>query len=230
MSILGCRDVRLALGVYVVGAIDPAERAQVDTHLSHCPECRQELAGLAGLPSLLGRVPASDVERLALDSAELKDLEEPPSRLLRSLLDEVAARRKARRWRVLTAAAAAAVIAVGGGVAGGVAVSNATGHHSRVGSGLELAQGANRRTHVTANVSYAPAASGTTMWVRVSGIPVGTNCEFWVVNASGQRWLAGFWTVSPGAWYHAGSSLAAASLTKFLITSGGKLLVTIRAS
>ncbi len=45
-----CRDIRHALGVYVLGAIDPAERATVDAHLSTCPECREELAGLAGLP------------------------------------------------------------------------------------------------------------------------------------------------------------------------------------
>ena len=62
-----CGDIRLALGVYVVGAIDPAERAIVDAHLSHCPDCREELAGLAGLPALLGRVPREDAERLLLD-------------------------------------------------------------------------------------------------------------------------------------------------------------------
>src|ERR1022692_2946433 len=55
-----CRDIRQALGVYVVGAIDPAERAAVDSHLSSCLDCREELAGLAGLPALLGRVPASE--------------------------------------------------------------------------------------------------------------------------------------------------------------------------
>ena len=73
-----CGDIRQALGVYVVGAIDPAERAIVDAHLSHCQDCREELAGLAGLPALLGRVPLADAERLALDDAELRDLGEPP--------------------------------------------------------------------------------------------------------------------------------------------------------
>jgi len=37
-------------------AIDPAERSVVDVHLSTCPECREELAGLAGLPALLRRI------------------------------------------------------------------------------------------------------------------------------------------------------------------------------
>ena len=43
-----CADARLSLGVYVLGAIDPAERALVDAHLLTCRDCRDELAGLAG--------------------------------------------------------------------------------------------------------------------------------------------------------------------------------------
>ena len=59
-----CREIRQLLGVYVVGAIDPAERAIVDEHLGECQLCRDELAGLAGLPAMLSRVPAADVEWL----------------------------------------------------------------------------------------------------------------------------------------------------------------------
>ena len=49
-----CTDARPSLGVYVLGAIDPAERALVDAHLVTCRDCRDELAGLAGLPALGG--------------------------------------------------------------------------------------------------------------------------------------------------------------------------------
>ena len=48
-----CTDARQSLGVYVLGAIEPAERALVDAHLLTCRDCRDELAGLAGLPALL---------------------------------------------------------------------------------------------------------------------------------------------------------------------------------
>ena len=58
-----CNEVRQALGVYVLGAIDPAERSIVDAHLPHCLDCREELAGLAGLPALLGRVPVAEAAR-----------------------------------------------------------------------------------------------------------------------------------------------------------------------
>lgn len=232
MSGPACRDIRLALGVYVVGAIDPTERTIVDVHLSHCPACREELAGLAGLPALLGRVPVGDVERLALDNAELKDLEEPPAQLLGSLLGKVAARRKARRWRVITAAAAAAVIAVGGGLAGGMAVSNSLGQAAGRAGQPEFVQGVNPRAHIVADVSYAPAARGTTMQIRVTGIAPGTVCQFWVVRTDGKRWLADNWTVGYGqqsGYRPASSPVAASRVGGFLITSHGKTLVHIPA-
>ncbi len=47
---MDCPEARISLGVYVLGAIDPAERALVDAHLATCRDCRDELAGLAGLP------------------------------------------------------------------------------------------------------------------------------------------------------------------------------------
>jgi len=60
-----CLEARISLGVYVLGAIDPAERAQVDAHLMTCRDCRDELAGLAGLPALLSRVSMEEAIALA---------------------------------------------------------------------------------------------------------------------------------------------------------------------
>ena len=40
MTADGCAEVRLSLGAYVLGALDPADRSRVDTHLAGCPECR----------------------------------------------------------------------------------------------------------------------------------------------------------------------------------------------
>ncbi|MBO0776702.1 MAG: zf-HC2 domain-containing protein, partial [Actinobacteria bacterium] len=102
-----CRETRQSLGVYVVGAIDPAERATVDAHLGGCPECREELASLAGLPALLHRVPVAEARRLAAEGATA-GLGPPPEELLPSLLDRVAGLRRARRRRTLAVAAAVA--------------------------------------------------------------------------------------------------------------------------
>jgi len=228
-----CRNIRQSLGVYVVGAIDPAERTLVDIHLSSCPDCREELAGLAGLPALLGRVPAHDAERLILHSAEVKDLEEPPAELLSTLLRRVAERRAVRRWRGLAAAAAAVVIAVAGGAAG-ARIIGPSGHPiSGQVTAPDVVSATNPQTNVTATVRYAAKSWGTKMDVWVTGIKGGTACQVYVVNASGQRWEAGSWTVpdgQQGSDYPASVSLAASQVRSFQIMSGGHVLVTVPAT
>jgi predicted lipoprotein with Yx(FWY)xxD motif len=52
-----CAGIRPQLGVYLTGAIAPADRVAVVRHLTACAGCRAELAGLAGLPALLRRPP-----------------------------------------------------------------------------------------------------------------------------------------------------------------------------
>jgi predicted lipoprotein with Yx(FWY)xxD motif len=52
-----CAGIRPQLGVYLTGAIAPADRMAVVRHLTACAGCRAELAGLAGLPALLRRPP-----------------------------------------------------------------------------------------------------------------------------------------------------------------------------
>jgi hypothetical protein len=64
-----CAGVRSQLGVYLTGAIAPADRAVVVGHLGSCKDCRAELAGLAALPGLLRRAWA----RAAAESPGLDD-------------------------------------------------------------------------------------------------------------------------------------------------------------
>jgi anti-sigma factor RsiW len=225
-----CGEIRHALGVYVVGAIDPAERTIVDAHLSHCPDCREELAGLAGLPALLGRVPAADVERM--DYGEYV-VEEPPAELLDSLLRQVALRRSARRWRMVAAAAAAAVIAVGGGIAGGTLISNA-GASQGVATGTAqtasyLARGSNPATGVDAAVYYSTRASGTTMQVQVTGVTPGAQCVFWVITKAGKHIAAGDWTAAANesTWYRGASKYTAGQLSGFDVSVGSQILVRV---
>jgi anti-sigma-K factor RskA len=225
-----CRDIRQLLGVYVVGAIDPAERAQVDEHIADCQSCRDELAGLAGLPAMLSRVPASDVEQLSLPLLHLAEAAEPPDELLNSLLGKVSAKRKSRIWRNVASVAAAAVIAA----AGATAVSQLTGPAA---SGPVAEHSWAKAGDVSAVVDYAPVGWGTAMRVQVSGIKPGTVCQFWVVGKNGTSQYAGAWTVmgdygrgyGEKAWYPASTVESAHSVRGFQITSGGKVLLNIPA-
>ncbi|NDU76511.1 anti-sigma factor, partial [Actinomadura sp. DSM 109109] len=86
----GCTGARTALGSYVLGALDPGERSRLEAHLEGCPACRDELAGMAGLPALLGRVDEAQVEQLA----------GPPPELLDGLLAKAAERGRGRFGRL----------------------------------------------------------------------------------------------------------------------------------
>jgi Putative zinc-finger len=59
-----CWQVRLELGVYVLGVIGIADRIAIDAHLACCADCRDELEKLAYLPRLLSRLTADEAERL----------------------------------------------------------------------------------------------------------------------------------------------------------------------
>jgi hypothetical protein len=221
-----CREVRQLLGVYVVGAIDPAERSVVDKHLEWCRDCREELSGLAGLPALLGRVPLPDAERLAAAGNGLPEMNEPPAELLNGLLRRVAARRRARRWRsVLTLAAAVAIAA--GGAAGVV-------HALQPGVSQPAAETVTATgPGVMAQIRYsATSLGGTTMRVGVMGIRPGTHCTFWVIGPNGQRKQAAVWTVGPGYsehWYWVSSPVPTSDVEGFQITAHGKVLVSASA-
>lgn len=229
MSNPACQNMRQSLGVYIVGALDPSERMLVDLHLAGCRECREELAGLAGLPALLGRVPARDAERVILESAELRDLEEPPAELLARLLKEVAARRATGRWRGILAAAAAVLFAIASGVAGAhFLIPGGNGQPAPIAA--EVVKAFNPVTGVTATVSYRPTSWGTAMDVQVSGVRAGTSCTMWVVKADGTRFPAGSWNVPYGpeqADYPASSALQEKDVTAFQIWSNGHELVNI---
>jgi Putative zinc-finger len=221
MSDPSCRTFRELLGVYVVGAIEPGERAAVDAHLSHCYECREELAGLAPLPALLHRVPAGEAERILLATPPSQDPAEPSAEMLDSLLERVGARRRSRRFRSLFATAAAILIAVGGAV--GVSEALHPQQHP-----VEVTTATSGP--FTATVRYGQdSAGGTQMSVRVHGFGPWTSCKFWVLTKDGSRYLAGSWVVRPGGnmfWYSAHSHVAATKLAAFeIIWQGHRLSI-----
>ena len=234
-----CREIRHALGVYVLGAIEPGDRAQVDEHLATCADCREELASLAGLPALLRRVPTAEAERLAVaDQAGSATEEAPPDDLLPSLLARTAQARRVRRWRELAAAAAVVVLALGAGAGGAsllgsgpaAAPPSAHGHAS---STWHTVSAVDTRTGAALTVKYASVHWGTTMAVQVAGVPSGTVCQFWVTDTHGRRFVVGGWRVEyqgRPVWYPASTSLRDTELRSFQVTVGGKVIASVDAA
>ena len=113
-----CADIRLSLGAYVLGSLEPADRSIVEHHLADCPSCRAEVSQLAVLPGLLGRL---TVEQVAAEPPTA-----PPAGLERLLSAAADHRRRTRRLR-LWSAAAILLLFVGIGTA---TISLVTGGHS----------------------------------------------------------------------------------------------------
>jgi len=235
-----CRNIRHALGVYVLGAIDPAERSMVDAHLSTCQECREELAGLAGLPALLRRIPVGEAQELAdddldeLSGAELPGPEVPSVEMLDSLLSRTTQVRQARRWRGLAAAAAVVLVAGVGGAAAWSAVQHGAGSGggSVVPANFTSASATNPVTHVAATVRYAAKEWGTVVDTRVKNVPAGDRCQLLVTDSSGHTTVVGSWRTSydeSSVWYPGSSGVALDSVRSFEVTSRGKVLVKIPA-
>jgi hypothetical protein len=174
-----CASATVALGAYVVGALDPRERADVEGHLGVCPECRDELAWFAPLPGLMSRLSVEEVLAgpPAVDDALLE-------RVLRAAARE---RRVAthRRWL----AAAAAVVVLAGGTTAGVAGWRAahTTHWQQVAASAD---------GVRMAVDLEPGSSGTSLQLWLHGVPAGERCRLVAVAADGTRDVAGSWVAN----------------------------------
>jgi anti-sigma factor RsiW len=227
-----CTEARPALGVYVLGAIDPAERGLVDAHLATCRDCRDELAGLAGLPALLARVNPDEVSRIcADDTVRALRTEPPPGELLGTVRDLADARRRRNRWRYLSAAAA--VVLIAGGLFGGLkaATSSTRTEVPSAGSGTwETAQATSHVTGASATIAYSDQLWGNAFEVLVDHIPTGTTCQLWVIHPDGTRTQVAAWTTARDegkVWYSGSMPKTAGQIGKFEITAGNKLLVTV---
>ena len=231
---MDCPEARVSLGVYVLGAIDPAERALVEAHLATCRDCRDELAGLAALPALLARVTAEEAVALAAGDgpprpAGRADGEAPPE-LLATVIDLTAARRRRRRWRDASLGVAAALI-VAAGVFGGLRLgASPAPPRGRVGELPGTAQRpvADRHRRRPAGCprawQYRSMGWGTQLAVKVSGIPVGTSCQLWVIGPGGSRTLAGGWVTDDhegAVWYPGSAGMPAGGVRGFQVTVGG---------
>jgi len=160
------------LGGYVLGALEPAERADFEEHLAGCERCQAEVAELRGLPALL--------EQAA------PPVEVPPwlrERTFAAVERAAAQQRRRRRLRLaLTAAAACLVLVVA--FAGGYTLSQ-VGPFADRGRVIAFALAAPDGGAARATAKVRQVGDGLAITMEVSGLapnPPGSVYECWYVG------------------------------------------------
>lgn len=213
-----CEEVRVSLGVYLVGAIDAGERAEVDEHLRTCARCRAELDDLAILPSMLdqltledlgGVVPAPPASeslfaRVAAQARLEADAEPASDRAKGATIQELP---RFRRRRALLAAAAAVVLIGGASTAALTVLSQGSNVHSGVQGQIHM------------RVAVSSQATGSTLRVEVSGLPEDEQCWLYAVASNGTKELVGHWeaTYAGEAQVTGSTSIAKADLSRLVL-------------
>lgn len=94
---------------YVLGSLSATDWREFEAHMAGCPECRQAVAELSGIPAMLAQLDRNDIG--AINEADHPSgATEMPPELLPSLLAGVHSRRVRSRAMTWMGSAAAAVI------------------------------------------------------------------------------------------------------------------------
>jgi hypothetical protein len=202
----------MSLGVYVLGAADPAERRRLEAHLPGCQECLAELRRLAPLPGLLAGIPES-----------VRAAPQAPGR------QAVPPRRAPACGRTRRHLAVAAAACLAAGVTGGVWLSSGSGE--RPATMLTFA-GTDSATHVSATATVTATSWGSSIQLQVSGLPENVECRLVVRSAAGRTEVTGAWD----AWAKGPVSIPGSTswlpsdIASLEVTTSAEPLVTMGAS
>ncbi|GAB1514670.1 anti-sigma factor family protein [Actinophytocola sp. KF-1] len=232
----------MTLGVYLLGALEPAERSAFESHLSYCDMCRTELVRLSPLPGLLNQItpedfaddlPPTDVAGApVLTQAQPVTEPAPPAPLpepradtpVRTPSDTPGPGRPSRYWRVAAAAAAVVVLAVAG----------------------VFGWGALRQPPPAEGVTWSVEAGSTSVQARlvehewgteiqseIHGLPPGRECYLKVYDHYGKWEVAGWWGTDhdPAAEIPASTSIQRSKIAKleYLLDDKETVVATIQA-
>jgi anti-sigma factor RsiW len=124
---------------YVLGSLSAADRREFELHMASCPDCRQAVAELSGVPALLSQLDREDVAAMEESSPPPAATPEISPELLPTLLATVRFRRRRTRLTTWVASAAAAVV-LGIGVLVGVQTHSSTAPQQVTASAQPMAQ------------------------------------------------------------------------------------------
>ena len=201
------RDLTAA---YVIGALDPDDRADLEQHLQDCDECRADVVAFAPLPALLGRIQPDELE--SPDAAHGSDA------LVASVLeDERRLAGSRQRWRGL--AGAAAIIAIALGLVALLDDDAPTRGDGGVELAVEIAA-----ADATAEVVADRRDWGTYVHLSAAGLPDRDVYLVWTVDQTGSWEPVGSWGPTPGGRAQLGcsTSLDLDEIDRVVVTSASR--------
>jgi putative zinc finger protein len=179
----------VALGAYVLGALEREERAGLGAHLETCEICREELDRLAPLPGLLSRLTVEEAEVLETTAAGPAEPEGAHSSapLERALFAVARERRRSRLVRVAAVAAALLIAAVA--LLGGPLPGDDGGD----GPATFTAAASDHRTGVRGSAELTREPWGTRVELSLAGVRPGERCRLVARAAGGRSEVAATW-------------------------------------
>ncbi|WP_033437607.1 zf-HC2 domain-containing protein [Saccharothrix sp. NRRL B-16314] len=172
----------VALGAYLLGSLDPAERSSFERHVRGCSTCRREMVRLAPLPGLLSQVQLSDLELPFEDPGLEPDLWPLPV----AAEPEPPAPRK-RRLSLLVGAAVLAVLVT----LAAVLVPRLTGDDGPATVTWHATDGT---SGVVASADLVGKSWGTELWMKIENMPEGVRCMLVVHDRAGRTEIGGWWS------------------------------------
>ncbi|MEY9877190.1 anti-sigma factor RsiW [Streptacidiphilus sp. MAP12-33] len=189
------------LGAYLLGALDPEERATLEAHIAGCADCQAELLGMAPLPGLLRRTPFEELDETAEAAQTLTAPHPaPPPAPTAAPVRPASADRPARSTPSHRRPRRRALVAAGVALAGAAAAVGAWVYvgGARPGTATPTAAGTtvsavDAQTHVTATAALTPENWGTQVQLKLGNLPSGITCRLVVHARDGRVETAGTW-------------------------------------
>lgn len=219
-------DPHTDVGAYVLGVLDPEDRARFERHLAGCPECTAEADGLAGTVPLLAELAGAGPVAV-----------QPSPQLLDRLVGEVSAVRRRARIRRVVLVAAAAVLAVGGPFAT-LAATGGDGRPPPAAVAVAQFAASDPVTGVSAQVGVEGQPWGSRVGLALSHVTGPQTCDLVAVSRTGERQTVATWSV-PATGYGTGAlrvtgaaALAPGDIDHFEVRTpaDGRVLVSVPAA
>ncbi|WP_435648915.1 anti-sigma factor family protein [Kitasatospora purpeofusca] len=181
-------SVHLDVAGYVLGVLDPAERAAFDAHLAAgCPQCARQLAELTPVGTLLAEY--------AADGDPADPLPRPDPALLERLVAEAGTVRRRSRVRRLALVVAAAAVALAGPAVTAAVITADTPPAVVATAAAHRFTATNPVTGANAVVGVDPAPWGSRITLELSGVPGPLTCDLVAVSGAGDRQTVTTWSV-----------------------------------